>query len=130
MSGTKIFVSYSRRESDRAWLNAFTNALKELNDSVWVDRPIEPGDKWAETLESALLDSTAIVAVVSDVEGNANLYFELGLAIGSGKRMILVVDPSATDSLPAELRHRKWITLGAAEETARKVTIALEEPPY
>jgi hypothetical protein len=48
-----------------------------------------------------------IVALISGVHAESpNLYFDVGVALGGNKRLILVVDPSAAASLPSDLRER------------------------
>ena len=129
MSEKSIFISYSHRDLDRDWVAAFANALKDRNLNIWLDEwNLKPGDQIVEAVESALRASDAIVAVVSG-EGfdNPNVYFELGVALGAGKRLILVVDPEASTRIPFDLRLRKWIPLRDPEETARVVADAVTE---
>jgi hypothetical protein len=127
MSEHKVFISYSHRDLDAAWRNAFADALREQNVRVWIDESdLNPGDNWIEKMEIALRESDAIIAVISGSGGNGNLYFELGVAAASGKNMILVVDPSVRVSLPFDLRNQQQITMRAPVETARRVTKAIK----
>jgi TIR domain len=130
MSANSVFVSYSRRDLDRDWLIAFTRALQDINVNVWVDEWNSPsGDRWAEELGRGLFSSDAIVAILSrDALESANVSFELGAALGADKRLILVVDPSSSTSLPLNLRQRRWIALQEPFETAREVARAISAP--
>jgi hypothetical protein len=126
MSEHRVFISYSHRDLDDAWRNNFANALRDQNVMVWVDEfDLNLGDNWIEKMETALRESDAIIAVISGSRGDPNLYFELGVAVASGKHMILVVDPSITVSFPFDLRNQQQITMQAPEETARNVARAI-----
>jgi hypothetical protein len=90
---------------------------------------IQAGDVIADAAETALRESNAIIAVISgDVSENSNVYFELGVALGAKKRLILVVDPSYATSIPFDLQRRRWVPLRAPEETAREVAEAIGAP--
>ena len=127
MSEPKVFISYSRDDAD--WVSKFAEALRDQSVDVWFDVwKIHAGDSFREALEAGLRDSDAIVAVLS--KSNAlrpNTLFELGVALGMGKRLIPVV-PSDLDSagIPYELRSRRYLTKGAPAEVAREVAEAVK----
>ncbi len=126
MTEYSVFLSYSHQDVDRDWIRSFADALQEQNYKVWFDEvDIRPGDRIAESIEDALRASNAIIAVISGTFESRAVYFELGVALGANKRLILVVDPSVADSLPFDLRKRKWITLQEPVETAREVAEAI-----
>ena len=127
MSEHKVFVSYSHRDLDATWRDAFAEALRRQHLRVWIDESdLYPGDNWIQKMEVALRESDAIIAVISGSRGNGNLYFELGVAAASGKNMILVVDPSVRVSLPFDLRNQQQITKRTPIETARSVAKAIK----
>jgi hypothetical protein len=130
MTEKSVFISYSHRDIDPKWLRAFADALRDRHLNIWVDVwDLQPGDDWADTIERALLESDAIIAVISGAASDdPNVYFELGAAVGANKRLILVVDPSHTASIPFDLQRRQWIDLGAPEATAREVARAIGAP--
>lgn len=125
MTGTSVFVSYSRRDIDPDWLEDFAGALRDRDLHPWLaEWDIKADDSISEAVESALRRSDAIVAVISHGV-SPNVYFELGVALAANKRLILVVDPSAAQSIPTDLRHRRWIALQAPEKTALEVAEAV-----
>lgn len=126
----KVFISHSHTDLDREWLQAFARALRDQEVDVWLDAwNIKPGDRIEDAVESALRESDAIVAVTSGTAFESpNVYFELGVALGANKRLILVVDPSSAASIPFDLRRRRWIALQEPEETAREVAEAVSTP--
>jgi hypothetical protein len=127
---TKVFISHSNLDPERGWLDAFARALRDRGVNVWLDEwDIEPGEDWEDAIKTALRGSDAIVALISGVHAESpNLYFDVGVALGGNKRLILVVDPSAAASLPSDLRERRWVALQAPEETAREVAAAISAP--
>jgi hypothetical protein len=125
MTDTSVFISYSTGDVDREWIEVFARSLRDRDLHPWLaEWDIKAGDRIADALESALRESDAIVAVISH-NVNPNVYFELGLALGTNKRLILVVDPSAARSLPLDLRQRRWIAMQEPERTAREVAEAV-----
>jgi hypothetical protein len=126
----KVFISYSHHDLGRDWIQAFASALRDRDVDVWLDDwEIKPGDRIADAVETGLLGSDAIIAVIpSAAIKRPNLYFELGVAFGTNKRLILVVDPSSADAIPFDLRQRRWIALEGPEETARQVAETIGAP--
>ena len=127
MSEPKVFISYSHDDSE--WVRKFAEALRDQRVAVWLDEwQLHLGESIREALETGLRDSDAIVAILS--ESNArrpNTFFELGVALGMGKRLIPVV-PSDLDraTIPYELRNRKYVTKTAPAQVAREVADALK----
>ena len=130
MSARNVFISFSQQDVDHHWVRAFARALRDRNFDVWfVEWDVKASDQTAEALGTALRASDTIVAVISGTASrNSNVYFELGVALGANKRLVLVVDPSFTTSIPLDLQHRRWISLQAPEETAREVAEAIGTP--
>jgi hypothetical protein len=127
MSAPQIFISYSHE--DAPWVRKFAEALRRQNLNVWLDEwRIAAGDSVANALETALRDSDAIVAVVSPSNARSpNVYFELGVALGMGKRLIPIVSPDLDRSaIPFDLRLRRFLTRGSPEEAAREVAKAVK----
>jgi hypothetical protein len=127
MSEQSVFISYSHQDRQRDWLHAFATALRDRDVNVWLDDwEVKPGDRIVDAVDTALRASDVIIAVISGAPFDyPNVYFELGVALGSNKRLILVVDPSSADSIPVDLRQRRWIALQEPEETAREVAEAI-----
>jgi hypothetical protein len=126
MHNPQVFISHSI--SDREWARAFAEALKGRGFAVWFDEfEIEVGDSMEDALTSALRDSDVLVTVLDPRMLNTpTLFFELGAALGTGKRVVAIVprdlDPSA---LPIELRRRRYLLRDSPQETAEELSHAL-----
>src|ERR1700678_4157312 len=106
----KVFISHTARDTE--WARSFAKALKERGVSVWFDGfDVHPGESSREALESGLRDSDVFVALLdAGAPGKANLFFELGAAIGMGKSVVPIV-PKGIDlgTLPLDLRLRRYL---------------------
>ena len=74
-------------------------------------------------MEKGLRGSDVIVAIVTPASvGHPWVFFELGAALASGKRFVVVV-PKGFDPalLPPPLRRRRVITQGTPEEAAEEL---------
>jgi nucleoside 2-deoxyribosyltransferase len=128
VSAPKVFISYS--QDDREWVRAFADALRQQQVEVWLDQwEIKAGDSLRDSLEAGLRQSDAIVAVVTSSNARSpNVFFELGAALGMGKRLIPVVSNDLETSLiPFGLRTRRYLAKGLPAETAREVASAIKE---
>lgn len=88
---------------------------------------IRLGDSFREALEAALRDSDVLVTLIEqDTLNTPNLFFELGAAIGMGRRVVAIVpkdlDPA---QLPVELRRRRYLLRDTPQETAEELSHAL-----
>ncbi len=126
MSAPKVFISYPHDDAD--WVRQFAEALREQGVEVWLDAwQVHAGDSFREALEAGLRGSDAIVAILSAANARRpDTLFELGVALGTGKRLIPIV-PADLDSavIPLGLRTRRYLTKGAPAEAAREVAEAL-----
>jgi predicted nucleotide-binding protein len=126
MSEPKVFISYSR--DDAEWARKFAEALREQHVEVWLDTwKLHLGDSLLDALEAGLRGSDAIVAILSETNAQRpNTFFELGVALGTGKRLIPIVPEDLDRSfIPFELRSRLYLTKGAPAEAARQVAETL-----
>jgi predicted nucleotide-binding protein len=127
MSGPHVFISYSHEDS--AWVRQFAEALKDLDVAVWFDEwQIIAGDPLRDAIEQGLRDSDAIVAVLSAANIlRPNVLFELGMALGTGKRFIPIVSQDMNErQIPFDVRSRRYLKQESPEETARKVAAAVK----
>src|SRR5438093_480394 len=87
----KIFVSYSMQ--DTKFAKDFVRALKEHGLDAWFDQfEIAPGSPIQEKVEDGLRRSDTVVILLNeDSLRNPNTFFELGAAVGLGKRIIPIV---------------------------------------
>ncbi|SRR5713101_8919192 len=128
MDKPSVFISHSF--SDENWVREFANSLEQRGLNVWFDSHSIPlGQSWTEAIEKGLRESNVIVLLVTpDSLKRPNLFFEIGAAMGMGKRLVPVVskdlDPSA---LPASLRERRYLLKGSPDVTAQEfVSQAME----
>ena len=122
----KVFISHTARDIE--WARSFAKALKERGVSVWFDEfDVQPGESLREALESGLRNSDVLVAVLdAEAPAKPNLFFELGAAIGMGKRVVPIV-PKGIDlgALPLDFRLRRYLVRDTPEQTAEELTTTL-----
>ncbi len=122
----KVFISHTAADAD--WARSFAQALKQRGVSVWFDEfDVRPGESLREALESGLRGSDILVALLdAEFPAKPNLFFELGAAIGMGKRVVPIVpkgmDPSA---LPLDVRLRRYLVRDTPEHTAEELSATL-----
>jgi TIR domain len=130
---TKFSVFISHRSDDDEWAEAFARALELQNVDVWLDERVAPGAKWADLLRRKLATSDALIALVGGSnESSASQLWEIGAAVGMGKRIITIVPEGVEGSgLPLPLRKVRTLKRGAPAATAAVVAgaIAKEAEP-
>lgn len=126
MNALKVFISYSHDDAD--WVCKFAEVLREQSVDVWLDKwQLRAGESFRDALEAGLRGSDAIVAILSAANARRpDILFELGVALGTGKRWIPIVpDDLDTAVVPYDVRTRRSVTKGAPDEAAREVARAL-----
>ncbi len=122
----QVFISHSARDAD--WARSFAQSLKERGVSVWFDEfDVSPGESLRDALESGLRDSDVLVALLDEESPlRPNLFFELGAAIGMGKRVVPIV-PKGVDAsvLPLDFRLRRYLIRDSPEQTAEELSNTL-----
>jgi predicted nucleotide-binding protein len=127
METRRVFISHS--SGDAAWARSFAQALIERGVSVWFDEfDVQPGESVRDALEEGLRSSDVLVALLdADSPSKPNLFFELGAALGMGKRVVAIVpkdlDPSA---LPLDVRLRRYLIRDTPEQTAKELSHTLK----
>ena len=126
MDKRRVFISHSTLDAD--WARSFAQALKQRGVAVWFDEfDVRPGESLPDALESGLRGSDTFVALL-DAEHPATpaFFFELGAAIGMGKRVVPIVpkglDPS---NIPLDMRRRRYLVRNSPEHTAEELSNAL-----
>jgi nucleoside 2-deoxyribosyltransferase len=78
-------------------------------------------------LEAGLRESDVLVALIDPQSSlKPNLFFELGAAIGMGKRVVPIVPRELdTSKLPLELRTRRYLLRASPEDTAEQLAHSL-----
>jgi hypothetical protein len=108
---------------------AFAQCLKRFGVDAWLDREeVRPGEAWPATVEKALRESDVIAVVVNPAETfRPDLLFEVGAAVGMGKRLVPILPQEfELSKLPYPLRIRQGIQRGTPEETAKKLAAATQ----
>src|SRR5262249_56295717 len=126
MTKPKIFISGSA--ADREWVRAFVKSLFELGAQVWVDEGEGDGEG-KEALEKGLRSSQVFTCVITpETARRPTLWFELGAAIGTGKRVVPILprDLDTSELLPP-LRLHKSLYKGSPEGTARELLAVTTE---
>jgi nucleoside 2-deoxyribosyltransferase len=119
MAKPRVFVSYSHKEA--AWAKEFAQALSQRGLQVWIDQlAVKAGESIREAVEKGIRESDIFVTLIDpSTLSSPSLFFELGAAIGMGKRIVAIVpedfDPS---QLPLPLRARRFLIKRAPEATA------------
>jgi hypothetical protein len=127
MEKRTVFISHSAGDAD--WARSFAQALKERGVNVWFDEfDVLPGESVRDALEAGLRSSDVLVALLdAESPSKANLFFELGAAIGMGKRVVAIVpkglDPSA---LPLDVPLRRYLIRDTPEQTAEELSHTLQ----
>jgi predicted nucleotide-binding protein len=127
MEQRSVFISHSAR--DAGWARSFAEALKRRGVTVWLDGLEDrPGESAVDALEAGLRSSDVLVALLdSESQSRANLFFELGAAIGMGKRVLAIV-PKGVDPgvLPLSVRRRRYLIRDTPERTAEELSESLQ----
>lgn len=122
----RVFVSYSH--TDHEWVQEFVDELTTKGIDAWLfDKQIAVGEPIADKLENALRSSDTLVIIFGpDSLNSPAVFFELGVALGVGKRVIAVVDRGVLlADLPETIRTRRFVQKDKPKETAREVAEAM-----
>ncbi len=127
MNEPKVFISHSVKDAD--WVRSFAQALRQRGVSVWFDGlDAESGDSLPDALEDGLRNSDVLVALVdSESFSMPNVLFELGAAIGMGKRVVSIVPKGIEPTtLPFDVRLRRYLVRETPEQTAEELSSSLQ----
>ncbi len=127
MEKITVFISHSAVDAD--WARSFAQALKKRGVTVWFDEfDVRPGESVRDAVEAGLRGSDVLVALLdADSSSKPNLFFELGAALGMGKRVVAIVpkdlDPGV---LPLDVRLRRYLIRDTPEQTAQELSNTLQ----
>ncbi len=110
MSAKKIFISYSRRDTE--YVKSLVEALRKQNFEVWFDKNIRTGTDWDDTIESELKNADAIVLILSKTSvASDNVKDEISYAIGLNKS----VNPIKIEEcdVPMRLARKQFVDFTA-----------------
>ncbi|MEH6762988.1 MAG: toll/interleukin-1 receptor domain-containing protein [Aequorivita antarctica] len=106
MSAKKIFISYSRRDTE--YVKSLVEALRKQGFEVWFDKNIRTGTDWDDTIESELKKADAIVLILSKTSvASENVKDEISYAIGLDK----TVNPIKIEEcdVPMRLARKQFV---------------------
>lgn len=124
MSQQSVFISYAPGDVDRHWMRAFAKTLQTGGISVWSDEiGVETEEAVLNAAERAMRKSDVIVSVITrDNARQPRVFFDLGAAIGTGKRFVPLLSRNVdAKSLPEPLRTRPYLRQASPEATAREL---------
>ena len=108
---------------------SFAQALKQRGVTVWFDEfEIKPGGLFADAMEAGLRSSEVLVTLVDEESSRKpGLFFELGAAIGMGKRIVPILPRGLNPGiLPLDLRVRRYLIRDTPEHTAEELANGLQ----
>lgn len=88
---SQVFISYSRQDED--FVREFVTKLQNLGINVWVDvSGIDPGQKWSESIQKALNESTLMLVIISpDSMASENVRDEWQFFLDEKKPIIPII---------------------------------------
>ena len=124
MSEEQVFISYSHTDADGDWVHAFAEELQRHGVRVWLDEfDVPVGASSSNFIEKGIRSSDMIVHIVTPASiKQPNLFFEIGAAIGTGKRLVAILPQGFEPSLlPQPLRARRFLRQESPEKTAKEL---------
>jgi|SRR5690554_1546881 len=128
MAGKRIFISYSRRDTE--YVSSLADALRKQGFDVWFDENIRTGTDWDDTLEEELKKADTIILVLSKTSVKSeNVKDEMNYVLNLGK----VINPIKIEDcdVPMRLARKQYIDfeeLGheeGFEKLVRDITLQL-----
>src|SRR5262249_10786699 len=105
-------------------LESLRNLLRQKGVHITVPSDLKPGLAWPDLLRDTLRRIDFVIAVVMGEDGNNNVYYEIGLAHGLHKRVLLLVEPSVSN-IPLDLQGS--LSLRVALANIEAISFALEQ---
>lgn len=95
-----IFISYSKKDKDFAWKLA--DDLIEAGHKVWIDRSLQVGEDWRQTIEKQLAGADEVIVILSrNAIASKWVQHEGSIAYGLRKQMYpVLIEALSEDDLP------------------------------
>jgi hypothetical protein len=105
MSSTKVFFSYSRK--DTAFALTLAQEVRSAGADIWIDQlDIRAGDLWDVEIEKALVNASCVLVILSPFSvASDNVQDEIAFALDAEKTIIPVILEPCT--IP--FRLRRWM---------------------
>lgn len=121
----KILISYGHDQAEL--IRAIKCDLENLNYTVWLDEyGINAGDDWRQTIESAIMDSSLVLAFISTHSmrdgGVCTDELKIAHAYGCPVRVVLL-DNAVKDKIPSFIKHIQYLDFtqfGSANSETKK----------
>ncbi len=105
-----VFISYARQEESR--VEQLINALETSGYSVWLDRQVTAGARYATEIEKALDEAKCVLVLWSSASVKSDWVLdEAAYARDEGKLIQVLLDDV---ELPVGFRQRVWLDLREA----------------
>ncbi len=125
-----VFLSYADRDGELA--RQLAERLGAAGVSVWLDeREVEPGDNWADKLQTALKHADAMVVLLSPEAVRSRWVrreIDYALTTPRFEGRLVPVEVRPTKDMPWVLRRLSMIAHGTVERTAADIVKALTSP--
>lgn len=126
----KVFISYSHE--DERFVRALREVLKSSSDVGILDPSLKriEGEDIAGKISKMLKKSDIVISLLSpESANNPNVLFELGMAIGLGKKVIPIAKRNTDiSSIPFNIRNRRLIVASDPRSAAKKLAKDLIHP--
>jgi serine/threonine protein kinase len=121
----KLFISYACKDED--FVHALVQELQNYNVAFWVDKNIEYGSAWDETIDNQLADCDAILVIVTpDSMKSPYVTYEWSYFIGANKPVLPFVPNFALDSLDMHPRLSRVQFIKGTENMNQNVLQIIE----
>ena len=127
---SQIFISYSKKDRDFAWKLA--DDLINAGHKVWIDRSLQVGENWEQTIEKNLGEADEVIVVLSlDAIASKWVQHEGSIAYGLKKQMYpVLIEALSADDLPlwvSKFQYHSFVDI--KYEEAFKALNAVLTPP-
>jgi TIR domain len=120
-----VFISHSAHDAD--WARLFAQALQQRGVTVWIDDlDVRAGESLRDALESGLRGSDVLVALMDpEYPAKPNLFFEVGAAIGMGKRVVSILPKGVDPNNFSDIGMRGYLIRDSPDRTAEELSNSL-----
>lgn len=112
----QVFISYKREE--REYARSLRTALKANGFDVWWDEKIQAGEKWSDVLDSAIMKSTAVLVIWSQLSVKSEwVKHEASIAKIGDKLVQVSKDGTSPPSLFGSIQYDDLSDWNGSEES-------------
>jgi hypothetical protein len=117
--GPKIFLSYSRKDSESA--EALEQALLKRGLQVWRDvRSIAAGERWSDSIENGIREARGVVVLLTAASSNSEwVAYEYAFATGARIPIIAVVGRGG--AVPGPIQRFQTVSYSQPRSVAKVI---------